>query len=195
MPNALAMMELLTQDEKSEKYILDALRANVWVQMCNAIPSLEQLHRYLCWLRDGLRLAKEVLGPESIPPRILFVSDPPTVDWGPHFFSLMCVSGKVDAIIIGMARIACDAFVENEWSLVAHEHTGILNRISAKANVVLMTLEECFHCHQLRVLHRPLPMSHDTTADRDDPLEVEWRAFRNALIYYGVIVCRPARKA
>lgn len=195
MPNALVMIELLVQSEEAEETILDALRSNVWVRMCSLVPSLEQLHRYLCWLRDGLSLAEQLLGYESIPPRILFVSDPPMAGWGPHFFSLMCISGKVDAIIIGMARIACDASVEDECSLVAHEHAGIANRISAKANVVLMALEECFHCYQVRVLHRPLPASHDTTADKNDPLEIEWRAFRDMLICSGVIVCRSAHKA
>ncbi len=196
MLNALAMMELLVEDEKSESAILDVVRKNMWARMCNTIPSLEQLHRYFCWLRDGLRLAESLLGVESIPPRILFVSDtPPKTGWGPHFFSLMCVSGDVNSIIIGIPRIACDACVEDEYALVAHEHMGITNRIAAKTNVVLMVLEECFHCHQIRVLHRPLPLSHDTTADENDPLEVEWRAFRNVLIYRGVIVCRPPRKA
>ena len=181
MPNALAMVELLVQSEKSEEIVLDALRSSVWVRMCGLMPSLEQLHRYLCWLRDGLRLAEQMLGSESIPPRILFVSDPPPMfGWGPHFFSLMCVSGEIDALIIGMARIAYDASVEDECSLVAHEHAGIANRIFAKANIMLMVLEECFHCYQVRVLHRPLSASYNTTADRNDPLEVEWRAFREA---------------
>ncbi len=176
--NAIHIMQSLIASEDGQEYMARAI-ANELSCIVEGKPlSRVQLRRYLEWVRDGLLLAQNLLGERAVPPVIYFTERLLNENLGPGFVGYV---PELDAIVIHFVRIVNNAFVSGPDELVCHEHCGLDGMMSARMNVMLMMLEECFHYHDICVVGSPVPMSTRYTA-HDDPLEIKWRAYRDELV-------------
>lgn len=190
--NALEVMDSLLASERDQSEMLAVMRSNLGVIMTGCVVTPERLTRYLGWVRDGLDFVQRMMGSRCIPPAIRFCAQAPFPNWGEEFCAYVHRSDGVDWIVIGLARVAKEAAFDRDDDFVEHHHQGISGPMYARTRVMLEVIEECFHYYQFRYLNYPLPPKRDITAERDHPVEVEWRAYRDKLIKDGFIVIRPA---
>ena len=193
--NALEVMDSLLVSERDQAEMLAVMRSNLGVVMTGCVITPERLKRYLGWVRDGLDFVRQMMGIRCIPPRILFCAKPPFAHWKYHFCVYLNRSDGASAIAIGLARVAIQAAFDDDDELVEHDHEGISGPLCARTRVMLEVIEECFHYYQFQYLKYPVSGKKDITGDRDHPVEIEWRAYRDKLIKDGFIVCRPAHDA
>ena len=185
--NALTEIVALTKDKAEQERILHTMTLNIPVMTLGIPPTPEQFARYLGWLKEGFFLAQDILGKGSIPAHLWFVPAPAFNRYDPGFVGY---SRAGDTLCLDYVRVASDACVRSEQELVWYEMEGFGGPIFIKARVILILMEECFHRYQKHVLRRPDPLG-DT--ERDHPLEVEWRKWRDEkLVKARRVICRPA---
>lgn len=131
---------------------------------------MEQLLNYFQWFREGIALIRNLLGDEVIPSSIKFFEDPRAVMRGlsPDFVGYVI---EWNTIAIGVASIVDDAWVSGPNDFIRPKYPGMPEFIFARANVMLVAMEECFHRYQKVVLKRPHEQG--TYALNDHPIEVE----------------------
>ncbi len=193
MPNALTQVEALLADEATHVEVMAVMRSNLGVIIAGHMPTRTQFLEYLGWMRDGLRFTEQLLGSLCVVPGICFYDKPLCSGWGYDFcaYAHHHDGRHKDVIAIGLARAARQASVAHGHVLAEHEHDGISGKIFSRSGVMLEMMEECFHYYQIRIIGRPLPPNVDITAERNHPLEIEWRAYRDKIIADGWIVLRP----
>lgn|GEM_PF-2465453 len=189
--NALEVMDSLLASERDQAEMRAVMHSNLGVIMTGCTVTPERLTRYLGWVRDGLDCIQRMMGSRCIPPAIRFCAQPPFPDWGYDFCVYVHRSNGIDWIAIGLARVAKLGAFDSGDEMTEHHHQGIEGPMYARTRVMLEVMEECFHYYQFRYLRYPLPQEKDITADRDHPVEVEWRAYRDSLIKDGFIAIRP----
>lgn len=169
---AIECLDLVLADTMATERLYAALLNNVWVQALGTFPRPEDMVLYLRWLRRGFVWVQKRLGREAMPKDLRLAPAPPPVPgYGPDF-ALYWI--QRDAVVIGLARVAQDAFVSSWDELRGHE--GLSFRIPAWLHAMLIPIEECFHRYQLKVLKRPVPEER-ISARSDHPFEAEARVF------------------
>lgn len=186
--NALEVMNALLASDADQVEILHGIEQDIPCITEGKPLSRSQLRAYFEWVREGLLLASDLLGEETLPPHIFF-----TAEWQAYeglFPGFGGYSVVLDAIGIHFVRIVLNAFVSGPDELVSHDHYGITNPLPARMNVMMMIFEECYHRYDIKILRCPVPDVPYT--ERNDPLEIRWRTYRDRLIAEGVFNCRPA---
>ena len=188
--NALDVMNGLLQSPHDQDLIASKISGNFEVMSVGLLPTKDQIRHSFFWIQGGLVLAERLWGIGAIPENIYFTVRPFVADApGIGFFGYAV---ELDAIAIGFRAAACCAYVDGPEQLVSHYHLGINGLITARSNLILIILEECFHRLQIKELGRSLPSPDVAFTERDDPLEVEWRQVRDELLNKKVIEIRPA---
>lgn len=188
--NALDIMDGLLKSPPDQEYVTQAICTNFEVISFGFLPRVDQMAQFFSWVQRGLVLARTLWGEEALPKGILF-SDR-NLDFAMPGLGFFGYAVEWDAIAIGYRAAACCAYVDHPDQLVAHYHPGIEGLIKARANTILIILEECFHRFQVKKLGRLLPAPEVTFTERDDPLEVEWRQVRDELLAKKIVEIRPA---
>ena len=188
--NALDLMNALLKIPESQRMITESISGNLEVISFGFLPRADQMKWFFSWVQRGLVLARTLWGEGALPKKILFSDQ--NLDFQMPGLGFFAYAVKLDAIVIGFRAVACCACVDNPDQLVAHYHPGIEGHINARSNTILIVLEECFHRFQVKMLGRVLPPPEVTFTERDDPLEIEWRAVRDDLLAKKVVELRPA---
>lgn len=188
--NALEEMAVFMGDSACHDRIAAAIAVNLDVVSAGLLPRRDQLCNAFAWIHEGLVLADRLWGVGAIPKQIFFmdlefVADEP----GLGYFGY---APAFDLVAIGLRALAYCAYVDGPDKLIRHYHPELDGLITARANLVLIVLEECFHRFQIKELGRPLPDPAARYTKRDDPLEIEWRKVRDELIAKKIVEIRPA---
>lgn len=189
--NALEVIDALLASDARQAEIAHAITQDIPCIMEGKSLSPGQLRAYFEWVREGLLLASDLLGEETLPPQIFF-----TAEWQAYeglFPGFGGYSVAFDAIVIHFVRVVLNAFVSGPDEMVNHDHCEIKGQLPARTNVMMMIMEECYHRYDTMILKCSLPDVPYT--ERDDPMEVRWRTYRNRLITEGVFSCRPTHYA
>ena len=189
MTNALEGIEAILNEERRFREIAESIVTDTSALAAGFLPSMGQIHTVFEWVRDGMLAALKEWGWSAIPANPVCIVTERHVPPGESGFWAYGV--EIDAIVLGTRAIACLASsADGTERPVSHFHPGLPKIIGAKANVVLMTMEECFHRRQCSEFGM-MPEKGSTTDE--DPMEIGWRNERGRLISEGKINIHPSR--